>query len=156
MDNGAPERACFPRRDMSQTKMTPDYTQWKVEVRERCSWPCILSPWPNGQWPLSTDPMDWVPGRRNLERGNVFSLSRNTALRTDSQDGRTLASGFVGDSQQSLSSEGAGLVRTAYSLLCEVDSNSQLTGPSSSWQRTKGTRESKENYWSRWTSFLGN
>lgn len=53
-------------------------------------------------------------------------LNQNQTLRTNGQDERTVSSGFIGDPQPSLSSEGARLGRTANSGAYEVSFNSQF------------------------------
>ena len=62
------------------------------------------------------------------EREKMPVLNQNQTLRTNGQDERTASSGFIGDPQQSLSSEGAGLGRTANSPVYEANFNSQFIG----------------------------
>ena len=117
------------RGDTGWIEKTPGYRQLKVTVNWSCSYHLLSRApdlmvsclWTQTQLPESL-------AGRVYQRERMLSPNQNQGLRTNSQDGRTFFSGFIGDLQQSLLSEGADLERTANSLFCEAGSNSQLTG----------------------------
>lgn len=103
------------------------HCQLKVSQLKLFIQPCVLGPdlMASHLW----TPTTWVPSRCKIserEKERMSLLNQNQTLRTNGQDERTVSSGFIGDPQPSLSSEGARLGRTANSGAYEVSFNSQF------------------------------